>query len=348
MPVFDLVIAPIEATSEVSESELYQSQENHRSWRASTPWKGGRPMRQRSLQLLGTFMAIGILIGDGAAIAEPVKIAISQSSEVIMPLNGKYRLQCQSRWHKVDLHCKVGGKLTLSADTISQFAPNKPIPINQSWTLPASVASRIATRLHETKTLTPMDTAQWARWTGSKPSQVKEQFGGTLSGTLKEVKRIGDVDVAVIAVSGELTVSSTGRLSSRYGPNTWDIQWRYAVNGKAHINLKTRQVVKFNFGTRASEKGKFYTPNATSDEPFTAAMTLNSDQLEPPDAATTRRVAALVAELGNEEFVTREEATLDLHKLGLSIAPLLKQHLAKATDPEVKSRLERLLKSFGG
>ena len=265
-----------------------------------------------------------------------------------MPLNGKYRLQCQSRWHQVDLHCKVSGKLTIEADVISQFAPGKVIKVGQSWSLSADVTKHIAKHLHQTKTLTPTDTEQWAKWTGSNASGATDEFGGQLSATLKEVTLAGKARIAVITLTGELSVASAGKLASRYGPNTWNIQWRYGINGKAHVNLNTRQVIKFNFAAKATETGKFYTPGSTIEEPYTGEMTLNLDQLEPPNNATIQRVATLIAKLGNENYNIREKATLDLQKLGLSIAPLIKQHHAKATDLEVKVRLERVLKAIGG
>ncbi|MCZ7646848.1 MAG: hypothetical protein M5U26_16425 [Planctomycetota bacterium] len=61
------------------------------------------------------------------------------------------------------------------------------------------------------------------------------------------------------------------------------------------------------------------------------------------DDATKAKVAALVKDLGSEEFAAREDAEKGLKDLGASILPLLKDAAAKTDDTEVRTRLERLI-----
>jgi RNA polymerase sigma factor (sigma-70 family) len=69
-------------------------------------------------------------------------------------------------------------------------------------------------------------------------------------------------------------------------------------------------------------------------------------RVKPAPAAEARRVAALIADLGSEQFKTRDQAMKELEKLGEVAAPAL--HKAYAGDPplEVKRRLEVLLEKL--
>ena len=65
-----------------------------------------------------------------------------------------------------------------------------------------------------------------------------------------------------------------------------------------------------------------------------------------PDGAELEvRIAALVADLGNAEWATREAASAGLRKLGSAALPALKKATASA-DPEVKTRAEELVEEL--
>ncbi len=73
------------------------------------------------------------------------------------------------------------------------------------------------------------------------------------------------------------------------------------------------------------------------------AIKLLRGKLRPITAADARRVERLLAELGSEQFTTRERASEELAKLGELVEPTLRKALGGATDLEVKRRLKGLL-----
>ena len=54
-------------------------------------------------------------------------------------------------------------------------------------------------------------------------------------------------------------------------------------------------------------------------------------------------IAPLVAKLSDRNYHTREQATRDLAAKGWAVVPALDKALAKATEPEVAERLQRVL-----
>ena len=65
---------------------------------------------------------------------------------------------------------------------------------------------------------------------------------------------------------------------------------------------------------------------------------------DPPEEIT-RKVVALISQLGAESYRNREAATKELVKMGKGIVPLLKKH-AKSPDPEVRQRIEDILRQL--
>lgn len=61
------------------------------------------------------------------------------------------------------------------------------------------------------------------------------------------------------------------------------------------------------------------------------------------DDAGRQKAAALLKDLGHDDFATREDAEKGLRALGLPALPLLKDALAKTDDTEVRLRIERLV-----
>lgn len=280
--------------------------------------------------------------------SKAITLKVNQTSDLILPVAGKYRVECQSRWHKIDLHCKVKGRMGLRAAIVSQIMPDKPVAVGQTWKLPDAFATHFAEGLHVAQTYTPSDPDQWAKWRGSGQQNAVDKHSGNLKATLKAITQTEDGAMATITVEGNLRTESTGSLSSRYGPNAWTFNWAHGINGEFHLNLATQQVVKFRFGAKSSQTGKYFTLGQGINEPFKGTMSLNLDQLRPPSAKVAARVSALVAKLGDNDFSIRERATLDLQKLGISIAPLLQKHAAETDDAEVRVRLQRVLRAVGG
>jgi hypothetical protein len=62
--------------------------------------------------------------------------------------------------------------------------------------------------------------------------------------------------------------------------------------------------------------------------------------------AIRKQAAQLVAQLGDNNYNKREQATKALREFGVEIVPVLRQALSAATDLEVKTRLEKLLNAI--
>jgi hypothetical protein len=74
-----------------------------------------------------------------------------------------------------------------------------------------------------------------------------------------------------------------------------------------------------------------------------AATVALGRHLRPAPGPDRRRVAALVADLGNDKFTTRERATAELAMAGEGVRRLLREELATQEGPEVRRRIEELL-----
>jgi len=68
--------------------------------------------------------------------------------------------------------------------------------------------------------------------------------------------------------------------------------------------------------------------------------------VKPLDEAAIKRAKELIAQLGDESFEVRAKATSELKDLGAAVAPFLREALEKATDAEVRARLESLLRQW--
>jgi RNA polymerase sigma factor (sigma-70 family) len=68
--------------------------------------------------------------------------------------------------------------------------------------------------------------------------------------------------------------------------------------------------------------------------------------IPPLDARTTARVAALLTNLDGDDFAARERAFGELRKIGPASEPLLRKALSDGASPELRRRIEALVKSW--
>jgi uncharacterized protein (TIGR03067 family) len=68
----------------------------------------------------------------------------------------------------------------------------------------------------------------------------------------------------------------------------------------------------------------------------------------PPARVDTKRIAALVRQLGDEEFDRREEATRALNDVGEPALPALRLAVAKSDNLEIRRRARRLTEVIAG
>jgi hypothetical protein len=76
------------------------------------------------------------------------------------------------------------------------------------------------------------------------------------------------------------------------------------------------------------------------------AVPLLGGHLRPVSAVDARRVAALVKDLGGEDFEVRARAAEGLVALGEPVAPALRKALAAAKDPDLRLRLNVVLRKL--
>ena len=76
-----------------------------------------------------------------------------------------------------------------------------------------------------------------------------------------------------------------------------------------------------------------------------AAVDFLAGRLRPATAADAKRVEALIRDLDSAEYAARERASAELEKLGSAAVDGMRKALKTAESPEVRSRLEALLKS---
>jgi WD40 repeat protein len=77
-------------------------------------------------------------------------------------------------------------------------------------------------------------------------------------------------------------------------------------------------------------------------------VTVLARRLRPVARPDPKRLARLIAKLGDEDFEEREAASRELGRLGELAEPAMRKALKAARDPEVRSRLRRVLDSGAG
>jgi hypothetical protein len=76
------------------------------------------------------------------------------------------------------------------------------------------------------------------------------------------------------------------------------------------------------------------------------AVPFLGEHLRPPAALDPRRSARLLADLDSDQFKTREDASLELERLGERAEPLLRKALQNEPSAEVRRRVEVLLEKL--
>jgi hypothetical protein len=76
------------------------------------------------------------------------------------------------------------------------------------------------------------------------------------------------------------------------------------------------------------------------------AVTVLGEHLRPAAALDPRRIARLLADLDSDQFKTREDASLELERLGERAEPPLRKALQNELSAEVRRRVEVLLEKL--
>jgi hypothetical protein len=137
-------------------------------------------------------------------------------------------------------------------------------------------------------------------------------------------------------------VSPGGRLLAiaGSGPNVSVVDWRAAKAGKSSLDAKTFDSLWADLASADSTKG-FRAVVALGAAPARAAE-LIGNELKPVPVPNASAVKRWVAELGSEDFATREAAEKELAELGDVIEPELRA-AAKSDDNDRRAAAIRLL-----
>jgi hypothetical protein len=125
----------------------------------------------------------------------------------------------------------------------------------------------------------------------------------------------------------------------------WDVT---GLLGKGRLPLKAlgRQALERLWEDMAGEDGVRAHDAVWRLAAAPDAVTFLGEHLRPAAALDPRRIARLVADLDSDQFKSREEASLELERLGERAEPLLRQALENKPSAEVRRRVEVLLEKL--
>jgi len=207
--------------------------------------------------------------------------------------------------------------------------------------------------------------------------------GSALSGTLLPEEltlklklgpeaKIGREEILLFLAAGQpakpanaatMVMRNGDRLYGHVADKTLTVRTEF---GEASINPRTVQTMKF-----AAEKpgavalkmwsdtdlaGQLVEPELTfSIAPGGPTVKVKTTQIASitqtsalPPPKLLQRIEKLVAQLGAESYLDREKGQKELIAMGKSIAGLLKKYLAETRDPEIRQRLQEIIKILGG
>jgi RNA polymerase sigma factor (sigma-70 family) len=143
-----------------------------------------------------------------------------------------------------------------------------------------------------------------------------------------------------LAYSGDGSLLATG--GSDHLAYVWDVQGRHTLPRKQH-DLTGADLDRL-WGDLANDDARqAYRAFQTLLSSGKQTAALLRERMQRVASVDERRIARLVADLDNDQFETREEATKRLHELGELAEPLLRKALAEKPSPELRRRVENLL-----
>lgn len=176
----------------------------------------------------------------------------------------------------------------------------------------------------------------------------KAAASGELTATLTSIRRNEEAWIAVIQVAGMLVIEHTGRMENRFGPNWWHKKWSLKTSGSLTFNLQASAFERFELAFRGTHAGEYTNEQPQLVDPFSATVDFTVKSLEPPSPELQKRIDALIEELGNDSFASRERASKNLLKIGPVARPNLLQAAKQSNDPKIRWRTKRLLQRLGG
>jgi RNA polymerase sigma factor (sigma-70 family) len=150
----------------------------------------------------------------------------------------------------------------------------------------------------------------------------------------------GHVTCVAFAPNGRMMASG----SSDASVLIWDVAGQRARRQHASAALNAAQIDALWNDLAAQDAALAYRAICTLREAPRQAAALLAQHLKPVPRADAERLARAVRNLDSERFAVRRRATQELEQLGEAAEPALRRALASGPNPELRQRLERLLR----
>ncbi len=284
-------------------------------------------------------IARGILLGlicASAGLAQsPAKstrqVPLIEGDRVFVRLVGTHHLKCKSRWHDINTKSKLAGSVILSHGELRQLFPER-----MSTTAKSAVAENDANvfwkKVFEALKLTPGDEAAWAKWTGSGQQNQTAKVSCSLKrGPAREQ---GDKGAIGVSAAGTITVTETGRMNSRYGPNDYEQRWNLTVHVDVIVS-KEGNLKSILLKLAGTVDGRYYSGGNDIGEKFSAKVLVNCRAPE-VTAAARKEFASLLAELAHAKSKNRKGALAKAKALPDTKRAVLIDLLSSSSDPELR------------
>jgi hypothetical protein len=279
-------------------------------------------------------------MGSLASLLVLASLAAPPQTDLVIQAEGTMRLRCKTRWHTLDLPLQARKRVRVPAEGLLLLGPPD-LREGARWQIKGSALAPLAHLLQAISWESrPQDQQAYTRWQGSNPTRQSMHATGELTCKLER----GDEGFRV-RLSGLVEVIDEGWLANRYGPNGWKHTWRHQLKGTLLLNAKG-QIHSCTLDDTIQVKGSFNSDNL--DDPFTQEGSLKLQITAPKPLSPTdaRKVKQLIVNLGADTFLTREQANETLLNMGPDIAPLLRSLGLTHPDPEVRTRVQKILKQL--
>lgn len=248
---------------------------------------------------------------------------------------GTARLTCDSKWHPgLDLGLALASPFRFRPEAL---LPGKAVKPGDTWTVKDGALTSLVNDLH-LPVWTPEDAKKdaYAKWRGTDPNDTKLEATGELKLTMKE---------GAIEAEGRVYVRDTGRMSSRYGPNSWVHTWAHGLWIKLALDAKGR-VTGVEWRDEFQVEG-LYTNGPEYRDPFALKGVMKSTEPKTATAEEEKAIRGHIKKLGSDDLEVREAATKALIDMGEVVVQTVRAELAKTEDAEVEARLGAVLTALG-
>jgi len=273
--------------------------------------------------------------------AQAVALKFSDRNYLQVTLSGRRHITCKSKYHNVNMKVPFTSSFLLNSSQLNLLEPGVQVKPGDTWVADAFAVS-FSQLLHSHTEYQPKSPTGYDRWIGSSLREEDWRPSGQMQ--VRFEKNQGSQ--AVFHLSGWLGGLDTGKMGSRYGPNTWRKTSTVKFNSTLTIETATGKVVDFSLEGKGDVDGAYYTSSTSTPDKFTAEILLKTTRFESLDGDNLDKAFQLISRLGDTDYHTREKASRALEAMGPSIRMLLIDARQNNPDLEIKFRAARVLATF--